>query len=367
MGAKVNTSVRVEESPKYDSFSEIFASWESPSNIALIKYWGKTTDQIPMNPSLSMTLSKSVTRTTVKAVRKEINSSQIKLKFTFQNQPQPQFEAKLAIFLEKVCDQLPFLKHYALDVESSNTFPHSAGIASSASSMSALALCLVNLDNRLMNRKMNIHTFYRKASHIARIGSGSASRSLYGNYVLWGKFAPIPKSGSRYALPLPVKTTKLFDNLNDSILVIDRSEKSVSSRAGHELMNSHPFRKARIQQANENMRLLLKAMQTGNWAVFSKIVENEALTLHGLMMSSDPGFILMNPNTLVAIRKINDFRAQTGARITFTLDAGPNVHILYPADESENIRQFIVNELSGLCDDNFVIHDQIGKGPVKLI
>jgi len=367
MAGKVNTPVRVEKTTEYGSRSEHFASWESPSNIALIKYWGKTSEQIPMNPSLSVTLSKSVTRTTVKATRQETKSPGIALRYTFEDKPKPQFEAKVVLFLEKVSPELPFLKHYSLDIESLNTFPHSAGIASSASSMSALALCLVSLDNKIMARKMSAQAFYRKASHISRIGSGSASRSIYGNYVLWGKFAPVPKSGSRYAVQLPVRINKPFDNLHDSILVIDRSEKPVTSSAGHMLMNSHPFRKARIHQANTNLHLLFKAIQTGNWSVFSKIVENEALTLHALMMSSDPGFILMNPNTLVAIRKITDFRTQTGARITFTLDAGPNVHILFPAGESEMVQQFIAHELSGLCDENFVIHDQLGKGPVKLI
>lgn len=367
MAEKINKQIRFQESPEQDASRELFSSWESPSNIALIKYWGKTADQVPMNPSLSMTLSKSVTRTTIKATKKEIDSQEVQMRYIFHGQPQAQFEAKIALFLEKVRNELPFLKQYSLDIESSNTFPHSAGIASSASSMSALALCLVSLDNRIMNRKMNIHTFYRKASHIARIGSGSASRSVYGNYVLWGKYVPIPKTSSKFGLPLPVKVSQQFSNLNDSILVIDRSEKTVSSRVGHQLMESHPFRKARIQQASTNLRLLLKAMHSGNWEVFSRIVENEALTLHGLMMSSDPGFILMQPNTMVAVRKIIDFRIQTKSRVTFTLDAGPNVHVLYPADESEKIKQFLSDELAPLCENNYIIHDQLGNGPVQFI
>lgn len=341
-------------------------AWQCPSNIALIKYWGKLENQIPMNPSLSMTLDGSLTRTVVNAIPKIENSGKIRLSYLFEGKENAAFQSKVLQLLEKLQSEFPFLQDYDLEVESSNTFPHSAGIASSASSMGALALCLLSLELLITGKKMNLHAFLKRASHLARLGSGSASRSVYGNYVLWGKLSMILTSSNLSALPLPVKTPPVFANLHDSILVIDQGQKPVSSRAGHEKMYDHPFRKGRIKQVRDNMRKIIIALGNGDWDTFSRIVENEALTLHGLMMSSDPGILLVQANTLLAIEKIKAFRSGKKVKITFTLDAGPNLHLLYPQEDKEAVQLFINHELSPLCANNYVIHDKIGEGPIQI-
>lgn len=355
---------RTETTPTQNN---IKVGWESPSNIALVKYWGKSGDQIPMNPSVSMTLSKSVTRTVLVAVKKESNNKALNLRYFFEGKSNPDFELKISALFKKLDSHFPFIYDYDFEIESTNTFPHSAGIASSASSMSALALCLLSLERIVCNRNLNIHAFIKRASHVARLGSGSACRSLYGNYVTWGKTNFLPRSGDLHASPVPIKIHPDFLALNDSILVIDKNEKPVSSRAGHEKMDLHPFKKGRIQQANQNLRLITKALTSGDWNLFSSIVENESFTLHGLMMSSDPAYLLIKPNTLNAIERINLFRKETDVKITYTLDAGPNLHILYPASYKQVVQDFIQHELMKFCDSNYVIHDQIGAGPVKII
>jgi diphosphomevalonate decarboxylase len=340
--------------------------WQCPSNIALVKYWGKSGNQIPMNPSLSMTLHGSVTRTVARATLKTKGSEKIQLKYLFEGRENPTFQAKVLVLLEKLQNEFLFLKDYNLEIESSNTFPHSAGIASSASSMAALALCLLSLDAMITAKKLNYHAFFKKASHIARLGSGSASRSVYGGFTIWGKHTGIPGVSDMNAIPLPVRTHPLFDKLCDSILVVSQDEKSVSSRAGHEKMEKHVFKKARIKQAAANMARLIKALGKGDWDAFSSVVENEALSLHGLMLSSDPGFLLIRPNTILAIEKINDYRTQSKAKITYTLDAGPNLHVLYPDEDKIQVQKFINQELAPLCTNNYVIHDQMGKGPFQI-
>jgi len=343
------------------------ASWQSPSNIALVKYWGKTDNQIPINPSLSMTLHSSVTRTSIRAVNKTTTSKRIQLKYIFEGEENVAFQSKVLALLEKLADELPFLKEYSLEIDSRNTFPHSAGIASSASSMSALALCLLSIEEKITGKKLNFDTFYKRASHIARLGSGSASRSVYGNYVLWGKYNMVPESGNLTAVPLPLQPHPLLTNLNDSILVIDQVAKPVSSRTGHEKMEKHFFRKGRIQQVDEHLHVIIKAIASGDWDSFSRVVENEALTLHALMMSSDPGFTLMKPGTLKAIEKLIAFRTQHGVKVTFTLDAGPNLHVIYPDESHAVVQDFIQQELSPICINNYVIHDRTGTGPVQII
>ncbi|HKK80617.1 MAG TPA: hypothetical protein VJ909_00125, partial [Prolixibacteraceae bacterium] len=132
-------------------------SWKSPSNIALIKYWGKHGIQLPNNPSLSMTLNKANTFTRIKAYRLD---SGIQVKYYFEKKQRVDFEKKILKYLQKLIDDMPFINEYAFEINSSNSFPHSTGIASSASSMSALALCLVSLENYVLKKDYSDEAFY---------------------------------------------------------------------------------------------------------------------------------------------------------------------------------------------------------------
>ena len=336
--------------------------WSSPSNIALIKYWGKKGLQIPMNPSLSFTLSKSLTETTVEFAPKKGDNQSID--FYFDGIPNTKFAAKTSEFFQRVINIFPFLKQLDFTIFSKNTFPHSTGIASSASGMSALALILCDIENQYFNSFATIDDFYKKASFVARLGSGSACRSVYGIASTWGEINGLDNSSDMFASKFPYELHKVFHNYRDSIVIVDESEKKVSSTAGHGLMKNNPFGKARIEQANSNLTNLFHVLQSGDLDNFIKIVENEALTLHAMMQTSDPAFILMKPNTLKIIESLWDFRETTGVPLCFTLDAGPNLHILYPDENRSKVQEFLesVNELT----TGQVINDYIGNGPEKL-
>src|SRR5690554_3452616 len=120
-------------------------SWQAPSNIALVKYWGKKQGQIPANPSVSLTLSDCKTITQVEFLKKE-NTNAFSFDFLFEGSPKPDFHPKIEQFFERIEPYLPFLKHYHFTIDSKNTFPHSSGIASSASAMAALSLCLIDIE-----------------------------------------------------------------------------------------------------------------------------------------------------------------------------------------------------------------------------
>lgn len=336
-------------------------TWKSPSNIALIKYWGKYGIQLPKNPSLSITLEEAYTKTTVQIEKKR--SRKISASLLFEGKPNIVFEEKIVKFLNSLATEFPFLRNYHLDINSENSFPHSSGIASSASSMSALALCLCSLN--LMTGGKPQKDFLNYASHIARLGSGSASRSLYPDFSLWGKVKEIETSSNKYGIQYPMDYHSNFSDIQDTILIISRKEKSVSSRVGHALMESHPMANIRYKNARQRLTELLSTLQTGDWNSFAKIVEAEALELHALMMSSNPSFILMEPNTLAVIQAIREFRNRTGLPICFTLDAGPNVHVLYPYYEKRKIRNFIQKEFLPLCVDQVAIYDHSGHGPIQ--
>jgi len=156
-----------------------------------------------------------------------------------------------------------------------------------------------------------------------------------------------------------------FKNYQDTILLVDKGEKQVSSTVGHDLMHNHPFAERRFAQAHENLDKLIAIFENGNLEEFIKVVESEALTLHAMMMTSMPYFILMKPNTLEIINTIWKFRNETKIPVCFTLDAGANVHVLYPENVNAEVLQFIKSELVGYCQNGQYICDQIGKGSIE--
>jgi diphosphomevalonate decarboxylase len=342
----------------------VSVTWQSPSNIALVKYWGKTGWQLPVNPSLSMTLSNAYTVTKLTALPRE-TEGQVELYFWFEGNQNAAFGARMSKFLVSINDIFPWLTQVSLKLETHNTFPHSAGIASSASAFSALALCLCSIDNNFFNIVLDESEFRSKASYIARLGSGSACRSLFPGFTVWGKTKSLPGSSDLLAVPVS-EVHSVFTTLQDTILIVNKKEKPVSSSEGHKRMVGHSFAEARIKQAGINIGELLDALKTGNKQKFISIVENEAFTLHALMMTSADGFMLMEPETVRIITRLQQLRKETGLNICFTLDAGPNVHLLYFEDEIEQVNKLIVEDLLKNNEQNLRINDLYGSGPVKI-
>jgi diphosphomevalonate decarboxylase len=340
-------------------------TWSAPSNIALVKYWGKKAHQIPANPSISFTLNACKTITKLSFSAKEDNSN-FSFDLLFEGQPKEDFKPKIQKFLERIEIYCPYLKQYHFSIDTQNTFPHSSGIASSASGMAALAMNIMSLEKAL-SPEMTADYFYSKASFLARLGSGSACRSIKGEVVVWGNHAEIEGSSDLFGVEFPVAVHSNFKNFQDTILLVDKGEKQVSSTVGHDLMHDHPYAERRFQQAHENLSTLKTVLETGDLNAFVQIVESEALTLHAMMMTSMPYFILMKPNTLEIINRIWEFRRNSNIPVCFTLDAGANVHVLYPENDSAKVLQFIKNELVGYCQNGQYICDAIGQGCQKLI
>ena len=337
-------------------------TWRCPSNIALVKYWGKYGRQYPKNPSISFTLSAAHTTTTVTYKYSKNKLADIDLSFKFEGDRKPAFLAKIKQFLESITDVLPLVSHLSLDIESSNSFPHSSGIASSASSMAALSMCLLDIKKELYNEEeIDIHL----ASHIARLGSGSAARSVYPEISVWGNTGYVKDSSHDYAIEYTDGIAPIFKTFHDDILIVSVEEKSVSSRAGHALMEDNPYATARFQQAEDHLNAIIKAMKEEDLDTFGLIVEKEALTLHALMMASDPPYILLEPNTINIIREIQQFRKDNNVPVYFTLDAGPNIHMLYPTAYAEQVKE-LKSALITYCVSGKIIEDKVGQGPIKL-
>ena len=338
-------------------------TWQTPSNIALVKYWGKSEPQLPKNASISFTLNNCHTITTIEFSKIE-TTAEVVFDLFFEGKEKEEFKPKIAAFFKRVQEYCPYVFEYKMIINSENSFPHSSGIASSASGLSAIAMCLMSLEQKL-NPNLTQEFIHKKASFLARLGSGSASRSIEGPLVVWGEHPEIAGSSDVYGVQFPYKIHSVFENYQDAILLVDKGEKQVSSTVGHNLMHAHPFAENRFKQANENLSKMSKILQEGDRKAFINLVESEALTLHAMMLTSNPYFILMKPNTLSIIHKIWEFRATQNSNICFTLDAGANVHVLYPFSEKEKVNRFIENELAQYCQKKQYILDAVGLGAKK--
>lgn len=341
------------------------ASWRSPSNIALVKYWGKHGQQWPQNPSLSFTLSSCHTTMTMKA---SMGNDAPSVNVLYEGQPKPTFVPKILSFFSKLNHIFPWLKQTSIEIDSRNTFPHGAGIASSASAMSAIALCLMDIDHKISGTSVDLNaSWWKTASEIARLGSGSACRSVFPVVSVWGKTESIPDSNDDFAIPWADQIANHYRNYQDTILIVSASEKSVSSTAGHAMMENLSYAPARYAEAEKHIKELISCMATPfAQEQFISICESEALQLHALMMCGASPYILMEANTVSIMKEIWRYRKETSVPVCFTLDAGPNVHVLYPKEYTGKVLPWIQSTLLKYCAGGQYILDEAGQGPQKM-
>lgn len=326
--------------------NKIQVSAKAPSNIAFIKYWGKYGVQLPLNPSLSMTLSDSYTKTSWTLDRDEDYALEVYL----DDELQPSFNAKIEQWFNKLPEEFNFLKQSKSIIKTHNTFPHSTGIASSASAFAALSTCLSQLYSNIYTNELE----KKEISRLARLGSGSACRSIEGPFCEWGE------ASNEYATKLD-EVHENFKSLKDAICIVSSKEKTISSSIGHAMMNDHPFKDARIKQANDNYTELKEALRNGLFSKFGEILEQEALSLHALMMSSKDSYTLFEPNSIELIHQIRKFRNETNLPVYFTFDAGPNMHLIYPESIEKDVQNYL-EKLKGDGFINLILYDHLGDG-----
>lgn len=381
--------------------------YRCPSNIALVKYWGKKAGgvQLPANPSVSWSLGDLYASTTVvlepKSAMLESKSAildlasaildtasvildtesampesksantPVKFIFTFDGKSKPSFEPKIAAFLSKISADCLWLNDYTLIIDSVNNFPHGTGIASSAAGFGALSLCIAHLEQCLLgatdlSAQVQGMDFWQRSSYLSRMGSGSACRSMYSQPAVWGESDAVAGSSDLYAVEMGVEVHADLLGWKDVVLIVDDGEKLVSSTAGHALLENHPYALSRFGKAQENLASIVGAMRDGDVPQFIAIVESEALQLHSMMMTSLPYYVLMRPNTLAIIEKIWQFRNEMKMPICFTLDAGANVHLLFDAKVESTVMNFVNNTLLTYCKNDQYLCSETGKRPILM-
>ncbi len=287
-------------------------------NIALIKYWGNRDDglRLPANSSLSMNLSDLHTIATV-----QFDRGRVKDEFLFNGgEAAHEQTARVSQFLDLV-RQMASSSEFAR-VESQNNFPSGAGIASSSSAFAALALAAssaagLSLDEQTLSR-------------LARRGSGSASRSVPGGFVEW---RAADKDEESYAFSIAPED---HWDLVDCITIVSEQHKSVGSTQGHSLAATSPLQAARLQGAEARLDMGRAAVMNRDFQALAQVVELDCHMMHAVMMTSQPALHYWLPATVAVIQAVREWRS-SGLEVCYTLDAGPNVHVLCPAHGAERV------------------------------
>ncbi len=289
--------------------TEYTATAEAGANIAFIKYWGNLDDELrlPLTNSLSMTLDVTRVKTRVTFV-----SDQAEDRLIINNVPQK------GAALERVTRHLDHLRRLAgvpwrASVESRTTFPIGAGIASSAAAFAALTVAAAAaLQLRLSPRELSTY---------ARLGSGSAARSIFGGYVEWIAAA---RHEDSYAYPV---ADEHHWRLSDIVAVVSQEHKGVGSTRGHALASTSPLQPARLAHVHTALARARTAVLARDLEALGEVMELDALTMHAVMMTSHPRLIYWQPGTLAIIHAVRHWRSD-GLPVYFTIDAGPNVHLI---------------------------------------
>ena len=293
------------------------------SNIALAKYWGKRdkTLILPYNSSLSVTIAGLLTKTTV-----EFDSRYRQDEISIDGSSEPTNVQAALEHLQIIRDRAGISCH--AKVVSQNNFPKAAGLASSASGAAALALAGsaaagLNLDGK-------------ELSILARLGSGSASRSIHGGFVIWHK-GTAPDGSDSFAEQ--VVKPDYWPEFRVLVVVVSTKEKSIKSRAGmSETVATSPFYQGWLDTAEEDVYNIKQAILDRNLPTLGHLAEENCLKMHATMITTRPPLIYWSPTTVSVIHLVHKLREE-GVQAFLTIDAGPNVKILCLDTEVAKIKQ----------------------------
>lgn len=296
----------------------------APSNIALCKYWGKRDAalNLPINSSLSISLGDLGTRTELRLLDGAGESPAVHL----NGEPQPadsSFARRVTAFLDLFRPM--FGKNTGFEVQTENNIPTAAGLASSASGFAALVMALDDLAGWGLDRK--------NLSMLARLGSGSASRSVYDGFVQWHAGTKADGSDS-FAERLPNE----WPELRIGVLELSDARKPVGSRDGmNRTVATSELYKSWPRQAADDLATIRAAIDARDFPLLGKTAERNALAMHATMLAAWPPLLYLQPETVEQIHKIQRVRAE-GLEVYLTIDAGPNIKLLFLMEHEVAVR-----------------------------
>ncbi len=308
---------------------------QAPANIALIKYMGKSDENsnLPANSSLSYTLNSLLS-----TVKLEVLPGKKDIWEPLITPGGPEFQLS-ATGQKRFIEHLERMKSYfnyqgGFLIQSTNNFPHGSGLASSASSFAALTKCAALALSELTKKPL---PSVDEQAQLSRLGSGSSCRSFYSPWALW-------KEDKVSAIELPYK------KLLHEVIVISNKEKQVSSSEAHRRVKSSSAYSTRIERAEDNLKVLLDALKASDWNSAYVVCWKEFHDMHNLFSSCEQPFTYMTNETVNVLNILQDQWQKKGDGPIITMDAGPNVHLLYRPDQEELRRQFKSDYLVGNYD-----------------
>jgi diphosphomevalonate decarboxylase len=300
------------------------------SNIALIKYWGNINDdlRLPANGSLSIGLDGLSTTTTVEFSQELTQDNVVIGGQTVSGEA----AARVSHHLDHV-RRLAGVS-YAANVTSANNFPTGVGIASSASAFAALSVAAT--------AALGLNLSERELSALARLGSGSASRSIPGGFVEWYAAERHEDSYAETFAPAD------YWPLMDLIAIVSRVHKTTGSTEGHALAASSPYQQARVASAPQRIAVCKSAVLARDFDALATVVEHDSTMMHAVMMTGNPAVFYWQPPTLAIMASVREWRA-AGLPVCYTIDAGANVHCLCLREYAETITAKL-REIPGVED-----------------
>lgn len=287
------------------------------SNIAFIKYWGRSDEnnRLPSSGSISMNLSNLFTTTTVEfyeTLKKDV--------ITIDGQQQEKEAKRVSRHLDRIRD-IAQKKIYA-KVISNNSFPKSTGLSSSASGFAALTGAAV--------KAIGLQLSEKEVSILARQGSGSACRSIPNGFVEWKKGE---SSDTSYALSLFPQS---YWDISDVVVIVSSEKKYIATSESQRTAGTSPFFTTRLSKLSEKIETMKKLMKEKNFTAFGELVEREALEFHAILLTSNPPLLYWLPETLKVMHMVRKMRKE-GIEAYFTINTGHDVHIICKKSEKENV------------------------------
>jgi len=319
------------------------ATAQAHPNIAFIKYWGNRDSpfRIPANSSISMNLEGLETRTQVTfdpALKKD--------KLTINGSPLYGKSLERVSLVLDLVRQMAELQHFAR-VESNNNFPTGAGIASSASAFAALSLAA--------SAAAGLESSEQELSRLARRGSGSACRSVPGGFVEW-QAGEDDLTSYAFSIAPPGHW-----NLTDCVAIISQAHKPIGSTEGHALAGTSPLQAARLADTPRRLDICRRAILERDFEAFAEVVELDCHLMHAVMNTSMPPLLYWQPATLAVMQAVSDWR-KNGLPVCYTIDAGPNVHVLCPTTSADQM----ISRLTQITGVEKVLAARPG-GPTHLV
>lgn len=321
----------------------------APSNIAFQKYWGKAdvNTQWPANDSLSMTLSQARTE----SVAKVIDGPDHVVELNGQRIDREQ-DRKIFLTLDYLLQE--WGETGKIKLRTRNLFPSNCGLASSASGFAALTLAsLAAFDSQKAQTLLSSLSGRQALANWSRMGSGSSVRSFFGGYVLWDRGAS-PDQQSYQSL-----YEKDYWCLMDTVVLFSTAPKPVSSSKAHLYAQRSPLFKPRIAGLHERLLGLREALESRSIKTLGRLIEEEALEMHAVMMTASPAVQFIHDGVSRFLAWIREARQKMGLEVYFTMDAGPNVHLIYEPLHQDALAKAIADHFPGLE----LFHDRVGSGP----